>query len=257
MTGPSAAYSDWNRVPIEAQAMLETRGELHYQCVAATFVAGDRYLKVQPKGVYPSLAEEAERMRWAAAWIRVPGVIAHGHNSTTEWLCTSTLPGRDATELTENPEEIVPVFARGLRKLHDSLPVELCPFSFVHEVALPHVRRRQAEGDPKEWHPIHQGLTVKQAIRQLETSPPEERDLVVCHGDYCFPNVLVEEAGVTGYLDVGELGVADRWLDLAVATWTCTWNVGPGYEDLFLEHYSAEWDTARCDWYRLLYEMVS
>ena len=48
------------------------------------------------------------------------------------------------------------------------------------------------------------------------SGPPSE-DLVVCHGDYCFPNVLLDDAGaITGFLDLGELAVADRWWDVAV-----------------------------------------
>lgn len=31
------------------------------------------------------------------------------------------------------------------------------------------------------------------------------------------------------------LGVADRWADLAVATWSTTWNYGPGWEEPVLD----------------------
>jgi hypothetical protein len=58
-------------------------------------------------------------------------------------------------------------------------------------------------------------------------------------------------------VDLGELGVADRWWDLAVATWSITWNFGPGYEDLFLASYGAVRDDARTRFYRLLYDLVS
>ena len=44
-------------------------------------------------------------------------------------------------------------------------------------------------------------------------------DLVVCHGDACNPNFLLADDGnFTGYVDLGGLGVADRWADLAVAS---------------------------------------
>jgi kanamycin kinase len=36
-----------------------------------------------------------------------------------------------------------------------------------------------------------------------------------------------------------------------------TWNLGPGYEDLFFEEYGVEKDSERLEFYRLLYDLVS
>ena len=80
---------------------------------------------------------------------------------------------------------------------------------------------------------------------------------MLCHGDYCLPNVLLDERGnLTGYVDLGDLAVGDRWWDLAVATWSVTWNLGPGWEEHFLRAYGVEPDPARIAYYRLMYELV-
>ena len=42
-----------------------------------------------------------------------------------------------------------------------------------------------------------------------------------------------------------------------MATWSVTWNLGPGYEDLFLEEYGVARDDERIEFYRLLYDVVS
>ena len=80
---------------------------------------------------------------------------------------------------------------------------------------------------------------------------------MVCHGDYCLPNVMISGGEVTGFLDLGELCVADRWRDLAVATWSVSWNLGPGFEDLFLASYGIERDEQAQAFYRLLYDLES
>ena len=80
---------------------------------------------------------------------------------------------------------------------------------------------------------------------------------MVCHGDYCFPNALILDGQVIAFVDLGELGVADRWWDLAVASWSTTWNIGPGWEDAFLETYGIEPDPERISYYRLLYDLAS
>ncbi len=69
--------------------------------------------------------------------------------------------------------------------------------------------------------------------------------------------MLLDADRVVGYLDLGEVGVADRWRDLAVATWSVTWNFGHGHEDLFLRSYGVARDLRRRDLYRLLYDLES
>ena len=80
---------------------------------------------------------------------------------------------------------------------------------------------------------------------------------MVCHGDYCPPNALLMDGAVTGYVDLGELGVADRWRDIAVGGWSVGWNFGPEYEPLFYESYGIEPHAERMAFYRLLWELSS
>lgn len=42
-----------------------------------------------------------------------------------------------------------------------------------------------------------------------------------------------------------------------MASWSITWNLGPGYEELFLDEYGVEKDPERIEFYRLLYDLVS
>jgi len=65
--------------------------------------------------------------------------------------------------------------------MHDALPGPACPFSWM-------------------------------AADLLADIPPADR-LVVCHGDACAPNTLIAEDGHwSGHVDLGELGVADRFI---------------------------------------------
>ncbi len=95
-------------------------------------------------------------------------------------------------------------------------------------------------------------LSYAAALAELDRLRPGIEDLVVCHGDYCLPNVMISGGEVAGFVDLGELCVADRWRDLAVATWSVTWNLGPGFEDLFLASYGIERNEEAQTFYRLL-----
>ena len=80
--------------------------------------------------------------------------------------------------------------------------------------------------------------------------------LVVCHGDACAPNTLLDGDGrVVGHVDLGALGLADRWADLAVASWSTCWNYGDGWEQQLLSAYGVEPDPSRLAYYRLLWDL--
>ena len=94
-------------------------------------------------------------------------------------------------------------------------------------------------------------------LARVQDIPPADR-LVVCHGDACAPNTLVGDDGsCIGHVDLGRLGVADRWADLAVATWSTVWNYGPGYEDLLLAKYGIAPDPECTAFYRRLWDLGS
>ena len=148
---------------------------------------------------------------------------------------------------------------RGLRQFHEAVGEEWCPFRFDIERGA---RPRPAQGrhrrhDPAGFHEEHAHLTPAAALAELEATAPAEEDLVVCHGDYCAPNMLLQGDEVTGYVDLGELGVADRWWDVAVGAWSMGWNFGHELEPLFYDSYGIAPDPARIRYFRLLYDLVS
>ena len=200
-------------------------------------------------------------MRWARDHLPVPEVLECGVDLAVEWMLTAELPGRDATspELKADPRALVTRLAQGLRLFHEA-PVDKCPFDFTLEVAISSVRDRVARGlvNPEmDLHPEHRHLTPQTALEELERMRPATEDLVVCHGDYCLPNVLIDDSKVVGFLDLGEVGIADRWWDLAVGAWSVTWNLGPGWEEHFLSTYGVDADEERIAFYRLLYDLSS
>ncbi len=60
---------------------------------------------------------------------------------------------------------------------------------------------------------------------------------VLIHGDYCLPNVLVEDGRFSGLIDNGRAGLGDPLDDLAAGVWTLHYNYGPGHAREFLDAY--------------------
>ena len=59
----------------------------------------------------------------------------------------------------------------------------------------------------------------------------------------------------SGTCDLGSLGVADRWADLAVATYSLAWNYDGEWENVLLDAYGVAADPARIAYYRLLWDL--
>jgi kanamycin kinase len=187
--------------------------------------SGRRFVKWQPPGVPIDLAGEAARLSWAAKFTPVPRVLELGADEQGNWLLTEGVPGDTAVArrwLIE-PRPAVVAIGEGLRAFHEALPVAECPF---------------------RWHP--EGGQPAPGI--------EPEQLVVCHGDACAPNTLVDPSGRwAGHVDLGALGVGDRWADLAIATWSTQWNYGPGWEHVLIAAYGVEPDPERTRLYRELW----
>jgi kanamycin kinase len=220
-----------------------------------------RFAKVDTAGRFPALPGEAERMVWAAAYLPVPDVVTCREFDGGAVLITEALPGRDATHTAwrDDLPGLVAALGRGLAAFHGAIEEEWCPFRFDSERALDHVAHRVTTGDiePGGFHQEHAALSPQAALDRLVATAPDAEDLVVCHGDYCPPNVLLSKGAVTGYVDLGELGVADRWWDIAVGGWSVVWNFGPDLEPLFYQGYGITPDPERIAFYRLLYDLVS
>jgi kanamycin kinase len=220
-----------------------------------------RYLKCAPADAEVPLRREAVRLRWARRnRLPVPEVVAACAAGQAEWLLTDALPGRRASarEMRADPSLLVPMLADGLRRFHQA-PADECPFPAGIEVTLAEVGRRLRAGliTTTDLHPEHTHLSPAGALDELERLRPDGEDLVVCHGDYCLPNVLIYGGAATGFVDLGRLGVADRWLDIAIGSWSVTWNLGPGWEDLFFASYGVARDERRIAFYRLAYDVTA
>ncbi|MFZ1175382.1 MAG: phosphotransferase [Mycobacterium sp.] len=207
---------------------------------AGSGICGAEFIKVAD-ATASGFAGEAWRLRWASRYVAVPQVLGfgidHGLDRDCAWLRTRGLPGRSAVHprWLAAPDVAVRAIGAGLRMLHDRLPVRSCPF---------------------EWSATGRLAKLTPAARSHLGEPPPVDQTVICHGDSCSPNTLIDDDGrCCGHVDLGELGVADRWADLAVATLSLGWNYpGRVWDAEFFAAYGVEPDPARIDYYRRLWQ---
>jgi kanamycin kinase len=209
--------------------------------------AGRRFLKWAPADSGLDLGPEIQRLLWIAPLWPAPRVLDHGADDEGSWLLTAGLPGDSAVapQWIAQPRLAVRAVGEGLRALHDALPVALCPFSW----SLDDRRARASAAAAQRG-------TSASDLAGLGDAPDPDRT-VVCHGDACAPNTLIGADGRwSAHVDFDCLGVADRWADLAVATWSTEWNFGPGWEGELLAAYGVGPDAERTAYYRLLWDLT-
>jgi aminoglycoside 3'-phosphotransferase-1 len=224
--------------------------------------APDLYLKHARGALTDDLLAEADRLQWLAGRLPVPAVVQYRNAADEAWLVTEALPGEAACELLEAETSadaqagIVEAMARFLKTIH-SIPVQECPFDSGHVGRLAHARRRIDAGlvDEDDFDDEREGWTAEQVWQALQSAVPFAPDLVVTHGDFSPDNVLIADGGVVGCIDVGRLGVADRYQDLAIA-WNCLEEFGPALQDRFLAAYGvSEVDRGKLDFHLMLDEL--
>ena len=199
-----------------------------------TFRIGDRFVKWNPRRTGIDLERECARLAWLAGRHPAPCVIECGGDTEHQWLVTSAVPGDCAVGDTWRARwpEAIRAIATGLRTIH-SIPIHDFPAAWSSQV----------------W--------VSREPASLGPRPPLEAPVLV-HGDACAPNTLISPEGHwTGNVDFGDLGVGDRWADLAVASLSLDWNFGVGYQDELFDAYGIELDHERIGYYRAPWHLES
>lgn len=215
-------------------------------------VGNQFHLKMTAQG--DGLADEMARLNWFAGRMPVPKVIAFERGAKT-YLLMSTVKGVPSHEAT-SPADCVEVLAAGLRRLHQ-LDAAACPFDARLSVTIEQARANAVAGrvDESDFDASRAGRGAIDLLADVEAMRPAGEDLVVTHGDFCLPNIILAANGdIAGFIDLGRAGVADRYQDLALAARSIAYNFGDAYVAPFFTAYGVDPDPKRIAFYQLLDE---
>ena len=209
-----------------------------------------RYLKIGN-----DLEREHERLRWEGAHLTVPRVLAFAREPSDQYLLLDELPGTPIALAAElSVAQRVAHLAHTMRVLH-SLPLDDCPFDQRLERRLidADANVRAGSVNEKDFDPERIGRSAESILSELRAWHPFMEDLVVTHGDFTFANIFVNPAGM---LDLGRLGVADRYQDIALVLRDIEGDYGWKWVDAFRAAYGLEAiDESKRSFFRLLDEL--
>ena len=224
--------------------------------------APDRYLKIAQNKSAAALRGEIERMHWLAArGIRVPKILRIDDRPEQVILLTQAVPGipadADADAANALPLlRLIDALAKGIAALH-ALPAADCPFDETVSARLSRAADAVAAGevDPRNFAERNRNTGPEALLARLAAAPPVE-DIVVVHGDATLSNILVDADGTIGFVDCGNAGRGDRYLDLSVLHADIDGRYGSKAAARFAQSYRPGlWDRRKADYFSDLYEL--
>ena len=200
---------------------------------------GGYFLKSAPAG---TLDNEAAMTRFLHAR-GLAAEVLHHERGQRDWLLTRRIPGEDCTHpmYTADPARLAALLGERLRVLHEIAPAG-CPVDRTEEYlrqaeANWHARRWDASLFPDNWG----YATPEEAWAVLREHAPHFRRDTVIHGDYCLPNIMLEDWRFTGFIDVDAGGLGERHVDLFWGVWSLQFNLKTDrWGDRFLDAYGRD-----------------
>jgi aminoglycoside phosphotransferase len=248
---PVAGYT-WNEVTIgKSSAKTYCLQRRHHPAI---------FLKVDQKWPRGELLEEKKVLNWLSGKLPVATVLLFDEDDNNDYLLISEIPGVNAANTVSSMEnaELVTLLAKGLRMVH-GVPVDDCPFERnldrMIEFAGFNVKHKLVH----EWDfaDTRRGKTGEELYKELLLLRPQDEDLVFTHGDYCLPNIIIQQHEIGGFIDLHRAGIADRYQDIALAIRSIRYNIGPGYEQVLLRECGiTEPDVDKIEYYMLLDESL-
>lgn len=166
--------------------------------------------------------ETVQMMRWLEGKIPIPRVICFERDSEYQYLLMSKVSGKMSCDeyYLEHPKELLGLLAEAMKMLW-SVDISDCPRNRNIDAELKEARYRVENNlvDLDNAEPTTFGdggfKDPKELLQWLEDNRPDYEP-VLSHGDFCLPNIFIENGGISGFIDLGDTGIGDKWRDIAL-----------------------------------------
>ena len=198
------------------------------------------YLKISGVG---TLRAEARMSEYFSSLGLGVAPIAY-HSGEMDYLLTPSLEGEDLTArcYLDEPKRLAELIGTELRRLHE-MDFRDCPNRDRLNDYIATVERnyRSGEYDKSQFPDSFGYKSAEEAYAVFSDGRSLLRADTLIHGDYCLPNILASDWRLSGFIDVGFGGVADRHIDLFWGAWTLGFNLGTDeYRERFFDAYGKD-----------------
>ncbi len=218
--------------------------------------SGVYYLKMAKKGL---LTREYKSLLWLDGKLKVPKVILFDNYEEVEYLITEAIIGEMtcSKNLLKKKNTVVKVLAEAFQHLYQ-VDITNCPFNVALDFKLNlvsgNVANHLIDYQNLKEETKEKFSSLEEILTYLKENRIEE-ELCFSHGDTSLPNIFSNHDKFSGFIDVGDCGVADKWFDLAVCEKSIIRNLGSEYIEPFYKEMNIIRDKKKIDYYHLLMEL--
>jgi len=214
------------------------------------------FLKIAKKGL---LTSEYKKLKWLEGKLEVPKIVLYDENDTTEFLITEAIKGEMicSDTYTKNPKLGLKIIANAFKKILD-VNIDDCPFDVSIDYKLELVKRN-VENKLIDISQLSEKTLKKygnlENVLQYLNDNKFYEEKCFSHGDTSLPNIFALNNEFSGFIDVGECGIADQWFDLAICEKSIRRNFGEEYISEFYKELNITPDREKIDYYLLMMEL--
>lgn len=214
------------------------------------------FLKIAKLGL---LTSEYNALNWLNGKLLVPKITLYTVSNEIEYLITEKISGEMVCS-----DNIINDYKKGLKVIADAfnniykVDIKNCPFNVALDYKLNLVKSNVEKGLIK-YEELSENTKARfkdlnEIINYLFENRFEE-DLCFSHGDTSLPNIFCDNGKFSGFIDVGECGIADKWFDLAICQKSIKRNYGENAINEFYNELNIIPDYNKINYYLLMMEL--
>lgn len=214
------------------------------------------FIKISAKG---NLTAEYEKLKWLDGKLNVPKIVLYDYTDDTEYLITESIVGEMVCSeyYLNHPEIGIKVIADAFKQIY-KVNIADCPFnvSIDYKLALVenNVKNNLIHLEDLKEETLKRFGNLENIVKFLKDNKFND-EYCFSHGDTSLPNIFAFENKFSGFIDVGECGIADKWFDLAICEKSIRRNYGEEYIQEFYNELNIVPDRQKIDYYLLMMEL--
>lgn len=209
-----------------------------------TFSNKSKVFHIKDKGVYIKIGRKLDEEKLNTMYFYKKGiageVLDFAQDEDYDYLVTREILGDNGIQNKhlENPKKLAENFGMHLRMIH-AMDIKESPQKYIMQTLIETAKENALTSNVNMQSFFYKnGFTPQKGLLMLEDLKNCYENDVFIHGDYCLPNIIMEDYRFKGIIDLDSCGIGDRHYDLCCGLWSLRHNLkSKEYEEVFLESY--------------------